>query len=59
MTLRSPRRTSSVNGIHVLIMEDIEGTLNGDEKILWQGRPAWLPFFTGAIMSFLFGSASS
>jgi uncharacterized membrane protein YdbT with pleckstrin-like domain len=36
-------------------MEDIDAVMNGDETILWQGRPALLPFFAGAIVSSLLG----
>ena len=36
-------------------MGTMEEILNGDEQILWQGKPALLPFFAGAILSFLLG----
>jgi hypothetical protein len=36
-------------------MGDIAPILSGDETILWQGRPAVLPFFAGAIASLLVG----
>ena len=36
-------------------MGDIAPILSGDETILWQGRPALLPFFARAIVSFLVG----
>ena len=36
-------------------MEDIAPILDGDETILWQGRPAVLPFFASAIVSLLVG----
>ena len=36
-------------------MGDIDAILDGDETILWQGKPALLPFFASAILSFLFG----
>jgi len=36
-------------------MEDIDLIVDSDEAILWQGRPALLPFFAGALLSLLFG----
>jgi hypothetical protein len=33
----------------------VDEILNSDEQILWQGKPALLPFFAGAIVSFLLG----
>jgi hypothetical protein len=36
-------------------METTKEILNGDEQILWQGKPALLPFFAGAILSLLLG----
>ena len=36
-------------------MGDIAPILSGDEMILWQGKPALLPFFARAIVSFLVG----
>jgi hypothetical protein len=32
-------------------MGDIEPVLNGDEHILWEGRPAVLPFFVGSLLA--------
>ena len=36
-------------------MGDIAPILTGDETILWEGKPALLPFFARAIVSFLVG----
>ena len=36
-------------------MGDIVPILSGDETILWQGKPALLPYFARAIVSFLVG----
>jgi hypothetical protein len=37
-------------------MGEIETVLDGGETVLWQGRPALLPFFAAAILSFLLGT---
>ena len=36
-------------------METMNEVLNGDEQILWVGKPALLPFFAGAILSLVLG----
>ncbi len=36
-------------------MGDIDAIMDGDETILWQGKPALMPFFAGGLLSFLFG----
>ena len=37
-------------------MGEINAIMDGDETILWQGKPALLPFFASALLSFIFGA---
>jgi hypothetical protein len=37
-------------------METMKEVLTGDEQILWEGKPALLPFFASAILSLVLGA---
>jgi hypothetical protein len=52
-----PVRTAAIGAVTVTTspVAQIEEVLNGDEHVLWTGRPAVLPFFAGSLLRMLLG----
>lgn len=55
-SLTAPPAACTFNGVPACPMALIEEVLNGDETVLWEGRPAVLPFFASSLASMAIGA---